>query len=189
MGLSEAPLILSGAKFWSLASIVAPISVSGSMILPIGLRRKLSSPSISEVNLWPANRPLIIRIVEPEFPASSLTGSRLGRYPPSPLPLTTRVPFTRSTSTPSRRTQSRVDWQSTLDPNPVIEDSPSAIEASMATRCEIDLSPGTRIAPRTARGPLILSDFADLDIATSAMLHNDAPCHHLALKLRAVSRA
>src|SRR6185436_15923483 len=101
----------------------------------------------------------------------------------------TTVPSARSTSTPSLRTQSRVDWQSALDPNPVTEETPPATDASMATRCEIDLSPGTLILPRTVHGPLILSDFADLDMATSAMLHNDAPCHHLALKLRAVSRA
>jgi hypothetical protein len=79
MGLSAAPLMLSGAKFWSLALIVAPIRVSGSMILLMGLRLKLSSPSISELNLCPANKPVIIRIVEPEFPASSRTGSRAGR--------------------------------------------------------------------------------------------------------------
>ena len=54
---------------------------------------------------------------------------------------------------------------------------PSATEASIATRCEIDLSPGTRNDPRMAAGPLIL---IDLDIATLRMLHNDAPCDHLA---------
>lgn len=41
----------------------------------------------------------------------------------------------------------------------------------------MDLSPGTLSEPLILAGPLIL---IDLDIATSRMLHNDAPCDHLA---------
>src|SRR5215510_15342408 len=82
-----------------------------------------------------------------------------------------------STSIPSLRTQSSVARQSALEANPVTLDVPFAIEASIAIRCEIDLSPGTESEPLTRVGPLILTD---LDIATSRMLHNDAPCDHLA---------
>jgi serine/threonine-protein kinase RsbW len=67
--------------------------------------------------------------------------------------------------------------QSTLEAIPLTLDGPLAIEASIAIRCEIDLSPGTASEPLTAAGPLIL---IDLDIATLRMLHNDAPCDHLA---------
>ena len=59
----------------------------------------------------------------------------------------------------------------------MILDEPLAIEASMRTRCEMDLSPGTLSEPLILAGPLIL---IDLDIATSRMLHNDALCDHLA---------
>ena len=37
---------------------------------PIGRRESDSSPKIRESNGWPARRPDIMRIVEPEFPAS-----------------------------------------------------------------------------------------------------------------------
>jgi len=47
----------------------------------------------------------------------------------------------------------------------------------------MDLSPGTLSEPLILAGPLIL---IDLDIATSRMLHNDAPCDHLACYNRAV---
>src|SRR6185437_14940794 len=99
------------------------------------------------------------------------------RYPKSPLPWMTMVESVSSTVIPSFRMQSRVEWQSTLEAKPVMVVGPSEIEASIATRCEIDLSPGTRNDPRMAAGPLIL---IDLDIATLRMLHNDAPCDHLA---------
>src|SRR5581483_1312261 len=47
--------------------------------------------------------------------------------------------------------------------------------ASMATRCEIDLSPGKVTSPRIAPLPLIP---IVLDMVSSAMLHNDAPCDY-----------
>lgn len=64
----------------------------------------------------------------------------------------------------------------------MILDRPLATEASITIRCEMDLSPGTFSEPLTRVGPLILND---LDIATSRMLHNDAPCDH-SLLYRAV---
>src|SRR5947199_10584772 len=47
--------------------------------------------------------------------------------------------------------------------------------ASMARRCEIDLSPGNLTSPRILPLPLIP---IVLDIASSALLHNDAPCDY-----------
>jgi hypothetical protein len=72
--------------------------------------------------------------------------------------------------------QSSVDWQSALEANPRMVEGPSAIEASSATRCDIDLSPGITASPVRAAGPLIANN---LDMATSGMLHNDAPCDYL----------
>jgi hypothetical protein len=77
--------------------------------------------------------------------------------------------------------QSRVAWQSALEAKPEIVEGPFAIEASIATRCEIDLSPGTDDVPFMRADPLIL---IDLDIATCRMLHNDAPSDHLACYVR-----
>src|SRR5262245_41700197 len=85
-----------------------------------------------------------------------------------------------STVIPSLRMHSRVAWQSALEANPVTREGPLAIDASIATRCEIDLSPGTFNEPLIRAGPLT---FIDLDIATCRMLHNDAPCDHLACHL------
>jgi hypothetical protein len=46
----------------------------------------------------------------------------------------------------------------------------------------MDLSPGTEIFPLIAADPLIS---IVLDIVTSAMLHNVAPCDYLNVRLRA----
>lgn len=78
---------------------------------------------------------------------------------------------------------SSVALQSVLEANPVIVDGPLAIEAIIATRWEIDLSPGTFNEPLTRDEPLILRD---LDITTGRMLHNDALCDHLACHVFAV---
>jgi hypothetical protein len=78
---------------------------------------------------------------------------------------------------PSLRMQSSVAWQSALEANPETLEVPFAIEASKATRCDIDLSPGTDISPLIWAGPLILTV---LDIRTYAMLHNSTRRDHLA---------
>src|SRR5215208_2012886 len=82
----------------------------------------------------------------------------------------------RSMRTPSRSRQASVAPQSALVANPLMRETPLATEAIIATRCEIDLSPGTGASPLIEPGPLIL---IDLDITTSGMLHNDAPCDYL----------
>jgi hypothetical protein len=67
--------------------------------------------------------------------------------------------------------QSRVALQSALVAIPVTLDTPGATDASIATLCEIDLSPGKISEPESLAGPLIVTV---LDIATSRMLHKDA---------------
>ena len=63
-----------------------------------------------------------------------------------------------------------------LEASPSIRDVPSAMDVNISARCEMDLSPGTRSVPLT-RGDLLILIF--LDIATSAMLHKDAPGYYL----------
>src|ERR1044071_9845814 len=77
---------------------------------------------------------------------------------------------------PRLSTQSTVARQCLLVAKPLILEVPLAIDASIATRCEIGLSPGTGASPLIDPRPLIL---IDLDITTSGMLHNDAPCDYL----------
>src|SRR5262249_7070551 len=89
-----------------------------------------------------------------------------------------------STSMPRRSMHPIVDQQSALVAKPVMVDGPSAIDEIIATRCEIDLSPGTGAMPATLEGPLIL---IDLDIGTCGMLHKDALCDYLAWCIRATS--
>ena len=138
----------------------------------MGRRLRLESPTILDVNLCPARIPLSILMVEPEFPASRKTGYSEGSYPNSPRPLMMILDSRSSTLIPSLRMQFKVEWQSALEAKPEIVDVPFAIDASIATRCEMDLSPGTVDVPFIRADPLIL---IDLDIATCRMLHNDAP--------------
>jgi hypothetical protein len=111
----------------------------------IGRLRREGSPVIVDVNRWPASIPAIRRIVVPLLPQSS--GWAGAVKPCFPFPTTaTLLPF-RSINTPSLRKHSIVAAQSTLDAKLLIRESPSAIDASIIARCEIDLSPGRLIAP------------------------------------------
>src|SRR6266568_7430266 len=141
------------------------------MILAIGRRESDSSPASSLVNFCPARMPLNMRIVEPEFPQSSVA---LGVCNCSPRPwITTEAPFL-SHSTPSARRHPRVLAQSA----PVEKFSslvlPSAIAPSMAYRCEMDLSPGRRMDPEIVFAGRIRTDFP-CDICFSTITELDCP--------------
>jgi len=117
------------------------------------------------VNSCPARIPLSIRIVDPEFPQSS---GIVGSFSSRPLPTTSTAP---SSFGPSARRQ--------LAPNPAMHPSvlaqscaaekfrnrlvPSAIAASIAYRCEIDLSPGIRTDPSTPRAGRMTSIEEDIN--------------------------
>jgi hypothetical protein len=117
-------------------------------------------------------------MVEPELPASS---GRPGAVNPlRPRPWIISRPSLSSTAIPRDFIQLTVERQSLLVAKPRIWELPEATEASIATRCEIDLSPGTEMIPATGDRPLIL---IDLDIATTGMLHNVAHCDHLVYEL------
>src|SRR5437667_6025386 len=148
MAFSRPPVIRNGGRPPSLASSLAPIAVSGVITRAIGRRESDSSPMSSLVNSWPARIPLSIRIVEPELPQSS-GDTDADKHGPNPWIVTLEP--SRSHFTPSTRRQARVLAQSA----PVEKFSsrvvPSAMAASIAYRCEIDLSPGRVNFPATLR--------------------------------------
>ena len=65
-----------------------------------------------------------------------------------------RVSPSSSTSTPMARKASRVARASSPRRKPVTLVMPQAMEPNMMERCDIDLSPGTRISPRIPRAGL-----------------------------------
>ncbi len=127
----------------------APIRLSGSMTRRIGRRRSESSPVSVDVKGRPARMPASSRAVVPELPASSGASGELN--PPAPRPITVTMPSERENCPPRRSRHESVDRQSAPGANPLITDRPDAIAARIAYRWEIDLSPGTRIAPVMAR--------------------------------------
>ncbi len=115
----------------------------------IGRVRSDSSPVRVNVPSCAASRPDSRRISVPELPAS--TGPSGSRSPRSPTPRTrTRSTSSSSTSTPSARRASSVDSVSAALPKPAMRVSPSLTAPISAARCEIDLSPGTRMWPTRA---------------------------------------
>ena len=111
------------------------------MTRSIGRRDSDSSPASSLSNGWAASSPASRRMVVPELPQSS--GSRAARSPAMPTP----PMLDPSISTPSARMHDAVDWTSAPVDSPRTLLSPEAIEPRISARCEIDLSPGTLIAP------------------------------------------
>ena len=73
----------------------------------MGRRERDSSPPIRDVNSCAARIPESMRIVDPEFPASSMAAGSWSA-PPS---MTTEPSF-RSIFAPSAAMQASVDWQS-----------------------------------------------------------------------------
>ena len=87
----------------------APICASGFMIRSMGRRERDSSPKMRLTKGCAASNPDIMRMVEPEFPASR---SSACFQPSSPRPwMVTAVPCS-STPIPSARTHPSVEWQS-----------------------------------------------------------------------------
>jgi hypothetical protein len=88
----------------------APIIPSGSMTRRIGRRDSDSSPIIVDVNGWAARIPASMRIVVPEFPASSGADGERNWRRPRPSIVTTWPLLLMSTPRPRRHVS--VDWQS-----------------------------------------------------------------------------
>jgi hypothetical protein len=137
--------IRNGGRPPSPTLIFAPIFDSGSTTRAIGLLLSDSSPTNSDSNGCAARIPESIRIVDPEFPQSNAVEGALN--PPS-RPTISKVPFCCfDISQPSARKQRNVLWQSAPVEKFSNREVPLASAASIAYRCEIDLSPGSRIAP------------------------------------------
>jgi len=130
----------------AVVSICAPICRSGSTMRRIGRRDSDSSPIRVVGKFWAASRPVISRIEVPELPRSSACAG--SRRPCRPTPWTRRwVSASWSMRTPMARNAFMVLRQSSPVRKPRTSDWPSAREASITARCEIDLSPGTRTVP------------------------------------------
>jgi len=96
----------------------------------MGRRESDASPTKTERNGCPARIPESMRMVEPEFPASS--GPDGARRPSRPTPAIFTTLSLRSILTPSDFRQLSVDWQSALEEKKWISLGPSAMAASMA---------------------------------------------------------
>src|SRR3954451_23792897 len=111
MAFREPPVIRNGG-LPSCDSICAPIIESGLITRSMGLRESDSSPTILEVNDWPATIPLSMRMVEPEFPQSRGADGGASERPLPCTSITLPGPSTRLHLTPRARMQARVLAQS-----------------------------------------------------------------------------
>ena len=138
------PSMVSGARSEpSRPDTLAPMRARGSRTRSMGRRRIEASPSSTDRKGSPASSPASSRIPVPELPTSSVpsAGSRA-------LPPTRRVHGPSSATVVPRASMiRRVQATSSPSLRPRIVDVPSARPASISTRCEIDLSPGTRTRP------------------------------------------
>ena len=128
--------------------MAAPIFSSGAMMRPIGRLLSDSSPNMREVKGRAANTPAIRRIPVPELPQSISCAGAVGF-----IPVPTSVKFCGaspgSTCAPSCCMARRVLRQSSLHRKLRTCMLPCAKAPRIATRCEMLLSPGTRMQPRS----------------------------------------
>lgn len=157
----------------------APIRSSGSITRRMGRRLSDRSPPSVEWKWCAARTPVSSRNVEPEFPASR--GTSGSRRPRRPRPVISTVGGLalvdrRVISTWSAWRQDSVAAQSAPGANPSRVDGPSASAASRAYRCEMDLSPGSRIRPRTRRAGFTVTAAI---VVTARLYHYrpSNPCH------------
>ena len=144
----EAPRSISGKRPPGLAVISAPIWLSGSITRPIGRFDRLGSPVKVAVIGWEAIRPISRRVEVPLLPMSSACCGC--SRPPTPTPCTRHSPsLVRSTCAPIARMAAAVARTSSPSSSPLIRLSPTASAESISARWLIDLSPGTRIVPRS----------------------------------------
>lgn len=111
---------------------------------PMGREQSEASPVISVSNGCPASSPASRRMPVPELPMSRMPA---GGCSAPPVPLMVMRPSVCVISAPSASMALRVLRQSSLSRNPLISDVPSASAASIATRWDMLLSPGTRSCP------------------------------------------
>src|SRR5450631_832537 len=152
MGIgSLAPCSVSGSRPSSAASSTrAPIRSSGSSTRCIGRLLKEASPIKVAVTGEPATAPSASRTPVPELPKSS--GPAGWAKPPTPTPWMRHTPSpVRSSRAPSARMAAAVCSTSSPSKRPATVLSPTVNAPRIRARCEIDLSPGTRVRP--CKGP------------------------------------
>ena len=122
------------------------MAVNGTVTRRIGRPVKDSSPMSFEEKFCAAKMPDIKRIAVPELPISrSDSGATKPRIP---TPSMVKLPFSGPCAlTPIARNALNVAKTSSPSRRPVIWLVPFANDENMTERCDIDLSPGTRILP------------------------------------------
>src|ERR1043166_2225970 len=128
-------------------SAPAAISVRGFAARRIGRRLRLASPTKVVRNGCAAAMPARRRALVPLLPQS--TGADGAFRPLSPTPRTEKSAESVGIAAPRWRRTDAVDWTSADWRMPRIRELPSLIAANISARCEIDLSPGTRMLPCT----------------------------------------
>ena len=123
-------------------SILAPMAWSGYTTRSMGLHRRESSPLSTALRPRPAARPATSRAVVPLFPQSRISSA--SRHAASPGSRT-RPDQAEGMSAPRPRSTSAVERTSAASSRFSTRESPRASPASISTRWEIDLSPGTRM--------------------------------------------
>ena len=143
---SLAPWSVSGRRPPSAVSNRAPISQSGTVTRPIGLRDSEASPMQRAMRGVEAMRPSARRTPVPELPKSR---SPFGLMrPETPTPWMCQIPSAvRSTLAPKACMALAVLTTSSPSRRPEALVSPTATAPNIKERCEIDLSPGTRKMP------------------------------------------
>ena len=143
------PTTVSGSRPPDRPTKRAPICSSGPVTRAIGRLFSEASPVNTQVIGCDATRPISRRAAVPLLPMSSTCAG--SARPPRPTPRTRHTPSSpRSARAPSRRMAAAVFSTSSPSSRPWMTVSPTATAPSISDRCEIDLSPGTRMVPASA---------------------------------------
>ena len=143
---SLVPRMVSGSvSLFSRTS--SPICFSGRKTRPMGRRDKDGSPISRTVIGCPAMTPIMSRAPVPELPKSS--GSEGWLRPPTPRPRISQTSPDLRAGAPRAVTAFAVLSTSSDSSRLLTRVRPVARAPKMSARWEIDLSPGTRQAPRS----------------------------------------
>ena len=143
----RAPRSSSGRRPRPPASKDAPMRESGRITRSMGRRQSDASPVTWASSGWVARRPITSRAPVPELPKSSTAPG--SARPPTPAPSTIQAPSSSRIPAPSAASADAVRSTSSASRSPSMRVRPTALAPMISARCEIDLSPGTRMRPPT----------------------------------------